>query len=99
MIGHAASEPAVEAVLVRIAGRVQGVGFRRWVECAAVERGLFGSVRNTTDGLVEAIFAGPPERVRDMVAACHDGPSLARVDQVRLAPAEVPRRPGFHILR
>ncbi len=92
-------ETAVEVVRVVISGRVQGVGFRRWVEREATMRGLFGWVRNLSDGNVEALFAGGAERVRDMVAACHDGPGLARVDKVRMAPGELPRQPGFRVLR
>lgn len=87
------------AVGVLISGRVQGVAFRAWTEREAARRGLFGWVRNLPDGTVEAVFAGPNERVRDMVAACHDGPPLARVAAVRLKPAEIPRQPGFRIIR
>lgn len=93
------NEGNVEAVQVTIAGRVQGVGFRRWVEREASLRGLFGWVRNMPDGDVQALFAGDPAQIRDMVAACHDGPALARVETVRMAPAEPPRRPGFLVLR
>lgn len=87
------------AVGVVISGRVQGVAFRAWTEREASRRGLFGWVRNLPDGTVEALFAGPNERVRDMVAACHDGPARARVERVRLKPAEIPRQPGFRVVR
>jgi len=93
------AEVDVDVVRVVISGRVQGVGFRRWVEREATSRGLFGWVRNQPDGNVEALFAGGAERVRDMVGACHDGPGLARVDKVRMAPGELPRQPGFLVLR
>ena len=73
-----------EAILhVAIHGRVQGVGYRAWVEDAAVARGLEGWVRNRRDGSVEAVFAGPADVVADMIAACRRGPSSARVDAVR----------------
>jgi acylphosphatase len=41
-----------------IRGRVQGVGFRAFVEHEALKRGIEGWVRNRRDGLVEALFAG-----------------------------------------
>lgn len=67
---------------VAIRGRVQGIGYRAWVEDAAVARGLEGWVRNRRDGSVEAVFAGPADVVTEMIAACRRGPSSARVDAV-----------------
>ena len=70
---------------VVIRGRVQGVGYRAWAEYTALERGLEGWVRNRRDGSVEAVFAGPPEAVAAMIAACRHGPSGSRVDSDRSA--------------
>jgi acylphosphatase len=67
---------------VTIRGRVQGVGYRAWVEDEATARGLEGWVRNRRDGSVEAVFAGPDDIVSDMIAACRSGPPSARVDAV-----------------
>jgi len=83
---------------VTIRGRVQGVGYRAWVEHRAVAHDLEGWVRNRRDGSVEALFAGPGDVVSDIVSACRRGPSLARVDTVTEEPAEADalnlRRPG-----
>ena len=65
---------------VIVHGRVQGVGFRAFVEHAALKRGLEGWVRNRRDGSVEAVFAGEEGMVADMVEACRGGPLGARVD-------------------
>jgi acylphosphatase len=70
-----------------IRGRVQGVGYRAWVEHQANARDLEGWVRNRKDGSVEALFAGPEEIVSDMIASCRRGPVSARVDAVREEPA------------
>ena len=67
---------------VTIRGRVQGVGYRAWVEDSALAHDLEGWVRNRRDGSVEALFAGPAEVVADMVAQCRRGPSSSRVDAV-----------------
>jgi acylphosphatase len=72
---------------VTIRGRVQGVGYRAWVEHQARAHGLDGWVRNKADGGVEALFAGPEDIVADMVASCRRGPSSARVDTVMEEPA------------
>ena len=66
-----------------IRGRVQGVGYRAWVEDEAAARNLQGWVRNRRDGSVEAVFAGSAEVVNGMIAACRRGPSSARVDAVQ----------------
>jgi acylphosphatase len=68
---------------VTIRGRVQGVGYRYFVEQAARSRDLEGWVRNRRDGSVEAVFAGPAEAVTAMIAACRRGPSSARVDALQ----------------
>lgn len=61
-------------------GRVQGVGFRAFVEYEALTRGIEGWVRNRRDGSVEALFAGEAEAVAGMIEACGQGPLGARVD-------------------
>ena len=71
-------------VHVTIRGRVQGIGFRAFVERQAQERALDGWVRNREDGSVEAVFAGAAAAVDEMLALCREGPAGARVDDVDL---------------
>lgn len=71
---------------VTIRGRVQGVGYRAFVEHQARTLGMEGWVRNRRDGSVEALFAGPANVVSDMIALCRRGPSYARVDDVQEEP-------------
>ena len=83
---------------VVITGRVQGVGYRAWVDHVATTRDLEGWVRNRRDGSVEALFAGPEEVVVAMIEACRRGPSSARVESVQEGAASPEalklRRPG-----
>jgi acylphosphatase len=65
---------------VVIRGRVQGVGYRAFVEYAALEQGLEGWVRNRRDGSVEAVVAGPADAVAQMLETCRRGPPGARVE-------------------
>jgi acylphosphatase len=65
---------------VIVHGRVQGVGFRAFVEREALARGLEGWVRNRRDGSVEAVFMGEAGDVAGMVEASRRGPFGARVD-------------------
>ena len=69
--------------LVMVRGRVQGVGYRYFVEREAQLRDLEGWVRNRHDGSVEAVFSGSADAVTAMIAACRRGPSSARVDAVQ----------------
>jgi acylphosphatase len=71
-------ERIVIHVVVR--GRVQGVGFRAFVEHHAQQRDLDGWVRNRHDGSVEAVFAGTRHAVEGMIGACKVGPLGAQVD-------------------
>ena len=68
---------------VTIQGRVQGVGYRAWVEHQARVHHVEGWVRNRRDGSVEALFAGPSDVVSNMVALCRRGPVSARVEVVQ----------------
>ena len=67
---------------VVVRGRVQGVGYRAWVEYQARRLGLSGWVRNRRDGSVEAVFEGEASIVANMVASCRQGPGSALVDDV-----------------
>lgn len=71
-------------VHVIISGRVQGVWFRANTKQKAEELGLFGWVRNTNDGCVEAVFEGEEIQVKKMINWCHRGPSLAKVVKVEI---------------
>ncbi|HTH18203.1 MAG TPA: acylphosphatase [Magnetospirillum sp.] len=85
-----------QCVRVLIDGRVQGVWFRGWTVEQAQLRGLAGWVRNLSDGRVEAVFAGSPADVDDMVNACRRGPPSARVTSVEVeAWSDLPGH-GFH---
>ena len=60
-------------------GRVQGVGYRAFVEFEALRRGIEGWVRKRRDGSVEALFAGDTANVHGMIEACRRGPHSANV--------------------
>ena len=65
-----------------ISGRVQGVGFRFFVESAAVREGVHGWVRNLDDGRVETAAAGDADAMERFERALREGPPGSRVDQV-----------------
>jgi acylphosphatase len=85
----------INAALVSITGRVQGVGYRAWAVRQAQKRGLRGWVRNRLDGSVEVMIIGDESEIADMIAACRKGPSLAQVENVAPRPAQDDGSVGF----
>jgi acylphosphatase len=61
---------------------VQGVGFRYFVQDAAVREGVTGYVRNLPDGRVEALVEGDADAVTRVERAIQSGPRGARVEDV-----------------
>jgi acylphosphatase len=67
---------------VRIAGRVQGVGFRWFVREEARRLGLSGWVMNLPTGEVEVAAAGEASLVDRLRTVLHVGPSGAAVERL-----------------
>jgi acylphosphatase len=65
-----------------VKGRVQGVGFRWFVQREAAELGLNGWVRNTDDGHVEVVAAGDDVELAELRTALRKGSRGSRVDAV-----------------
>jgi acylphosphatase len=86
------------AVHVVITGRVQGVGFRAFVEREAAALRLDGWVRNRRDGTVEAVFAGDEGEIQHILMELNAGPPAAAVTDVRTGPYEGPIPTGFSAL-
>jgi acylphosphatase len=70
-----------------IAGRVQGVGFRFYMERKARALGVTGWVRNRRDGSVEAVVQGTTGAVEAMIAWALRGPPSAVVAELRVTDA------------
>jgi len=80
-----------------VSGRVQGVGFRYFVQQKAVELALDGWTRNLDDGRVEVYAVGPVERLSDLAAALHLGPRMAAVRRVEEREDLVQELAGFSV--
>ena len=85
-------------VHVRVEGRVQGVGYRAFVEMRAAELGLTGWVRNRRDGSVEAVLQGSPDAVEAVLDVCRAGPPASRVARLDIIGEGVGAFDGFDVL-
>lgn len=81
-----------------IEGRVQGVGYRAWLQREAERRGLRGTVRNLSDGRVEAVVIGTYDETDALLAACRKGPPSAEVTGIGLDPVVDPNVSAFLVL-
>ncbi len=71
-----------------VRGRVQGVGFRWFVQEAAARSGAAGWVRNLPGGEVEIHAEGAAAVLESLLAEIREGPRFARVDDVERRRAE-----------
>ncbi len=83
----APAEKPIEARRFLVRGRVQGVGFRWFVEREAHILGTAGWVRNNHDGSVEVLAQGTRDQLLGLHARLREGPRAARVDVVEVSDA------------
>ena len=75
-----------------ISGRVQGVGFRFFVERWAGQLGICGYVKNLWDGTVEVYAIGDGDSLEQLKLRLAEGPGAARVSGVRESDETVDKR-------
>jgi acylphosphatase len=80
-----------------VRGRVQGVGFRYFVERAAAELNLTGYTRNLDDGRVEVYAVGSPAKLAELSQRLWKGPRFADVRGVEEQDAPVQQYGSFRI--
>jgi acylphosphatase len=80
------NEPVSRHLIVR--GRVQGVGYRNYIQYKAGLLNVKGWVRNRPDGSVEAVVHGSPEAVAEIIDCAKRGPRAAEVTAVTVSDAE-----------
>ncbi len=76
------TEKATQARRFVVRGRVQGVGFRWFVEREAHVLGVSGWVRNNADGRVEVLAQGTRDQLLGLRSRLRQGPRAARVDDI-----------------
>ena len=90
---------SAEARRFLIKGRVQGVGFRWFVEKHAHAIGVTGWTANRDDGSVEVYALGTAKQLEELSGWLHKGPAMAEVRSVEQQEAAVEKVSGFRISR
>jgi acylphosphatase len=80
-----------------VRGQVQGVGFRYFVQKAALQKNLCGYTRNLDDGRVEVYAIGTREELADFSGALWQGPAWSEVRGVDEQEAGIERCSSFEI--
>jgi acylphosphatase len=91
------TQNTIQARRFVVRGRVQGVGFRWFVEREAHILGIAGWVRNNHDGSVEVLAQGTHDQLAGLLSRLRQGPRAARVDDV--AESEAQPKDGINSFR
>ncbi len=67
-----------------ISGKVQGIGFRYWLQRLAIKKNICGWVKNKTSGSVEALIVGEEKEIQELIKLCEMGPGSAKIDYVQI---------------
>lgn len=78
----------MKRIKIIVGGKVQGVGFRYFVQKQATLTGINGFVRNLSDGHVEIDAEGEPANLHLFIAQCQIGPARSSVE--KFAQSEMP---------
>jgi acylphosphatase len=70
------------------AGRVQGVGFRYFVQTNAMELDITGWVRNMDDGTVTMEIQGTDEQIEKLIGRIKKGSTFIKVKNMELTKLE-----------
>ena len=67
-----------------ISGKVQGVGFRHWMQNLTINNNISGWVKNKLSGDVEALIIGQEKEVQKLIKQCKTGPSSATIQNIQI---------------
>ena len=87
----------IEAIHIIVHGRVQGGWFRAGTKERADELGLFGWVKNKSEGTVEIHAEGEKLQLEDFILWCRKGTPAANVTSLNLNPTSLQNLRSFEI--
>ena len=83
-----------QRLTAKVEGRVQGVGYRVYMQEMAERMGVRGTIKNLPDGSVEVVAEGRPSRLDRLEQALHIGSPASSVTQVTVS-----REPSKHAFK
>lgn len=83
---------------ISVQGKVQGVGFRAFTEKTAQALGVKGFVQNQSDGSVYIEAEANEVILKEFLRRCQQGPSYARVDQLKYKPGTLKNYTDFQVI-
>ena len=79
---------------ITITGKVQGVGYRYWLQKICIKNKIVGWVLNKNNGEVEATFCNVDENIfKDILSDCFLGPSESMVNNILVEDTATPQTP------
>lgn len=85
------------AYRLTVSGSVQGVGFRAFAVTCAKRLGVNGTVQNLSDGSVEVVAEGDPERLKLFIEKLYEGNGWSRTDRVVMTETRPRGIEGFEV--
>lgn len=82
-----------------IAGKVQGVFFRKYTVDQALKLRLTGFVRNALNGDVHCEVEGEENQLQEFVEWCWKGSPFSKVEKVSISEADLQNFTSFEIRR
>lgn len=74
----------MKTISIKVFGRVQGVGFRYFVQEQARQLGARGDVKNLADGSVHIRAQAGNEMMQSFIDAVKRGPAFSNVERVEI---------------
>lgn len=83
---------------IKVYGQVQGIFFRATAKEEAEKLGIKGFARNEPDGTVYIEAEGDKDNLDKFFAWCQKGPSLAKVEKVKITEGPLKNFSGFEVI-
>jgi len=87
----------MRSVIIKVKGKVQGVGFRYYTLKAALDNNIKGFVRNQGDGSVYIEAVGNIDDIEVFIDWCKVGPQWANVTNVLVSDSEIGSYSKFEV--
>lgn len=89
----------LQTISITVEGLVHGVFYRQSTKAKAVETGITGEIKNSSDGTVRIIATGTETQLEQLIQWCKKGPEMAVVTDVKVEKIPLQSFKGFSIIR